>query len=95
MGFSVIRSETIVYGIGENRMSLNRRRFVRVVPALGLFSFATNRADAQQEQQAGPVWPAPPSTPAWRDESFPSQHPHLAREISASRIEISRASRSS
>jgi hypothetical protein len=27
------------------------------------------------------VWPAPPSTPAWRDESFPSQHPHLAREI--------------
>ena len=27
------------------------------------------------------MWPAPPSTPAWRDESFPSQHPHLAREI--------------
>jgi len=63
-------------------MPLNRRQFVRFVPTFGMFSFGSaQRADAQPEQQAGPLWPAPPSTPAWRDESFPSQHPHLAREI--------------
>ena len=27
------------------------------------------------------MWPAPPPAPAWRDESFPSQHPHLVRDI--------------
>ena len=61
-------------------MSLTRRHFVRTVPALGAFAISAAPLRAQQ-QPAGPVWPAPPSNPAWRDDSFPSQHPHLAREI--------------
>ena len=60
-------------------MPLSRRQFVRAVPALGVFTVSARVARAQQPPAA--VWPAPPSTPAWRDESFPSQHPHLAREI--------------
>jgi hypothetical protein len=59
---------------------LSRRQFVRTVPTLGVFSVASAEARAQP-QAAGAAWPAPPSTPPWRDESFPSQHPHLAREI--------------
>ena len=61
-------------------MSLSRRQFVRTVPALGVFTVSADVARAQQPPAAA-VWPAPPSTPAWRDESFPTQHPHLAREI--------------
>jgi hypothetical protein len=36
---------------------------------------------AQAQPGGGSVWPAPPPAPAWRDESFPSQHAYLAREI--------------
>jgi hypothetical protein len=61
-------------------MPLTRRQFVRTVPALGAFTVTVESAQAQQAPPAA-VWPTPPSTPAWRDESFPTQHPHLAREI--------------
>jgi hypothetical protein len=61
-------------------MSVSRRHFVRAVPTLGVFAVSAAAVQAQQPQ-TGPVWPVPPSTPAWRDESFPTQHPHLAREI--------------
>jgi len=61
-------------------MPFTRRQFVRAVPALGVFTVSSAELRAQQSP-AGPVWPAPPPAPAWRDESFPSQHPHLAREI--------------
>jgi hypothetical protein len=65
---------------GEIGMSLTRRQFVRTVPTLGVFSASSARLGAQ-EPSAGPAWPAPPPAPAWRDDTFPSHHPHLAREI--------------
>ncbi len=61
-------------------MFFTRRHFVRTVPALGAFAISAAPLRAQQ-QPAGSVWPAPPSNPAWRDDSFPSHHPHLAREV--------------
>ena len=60
-------------------MTLTRRQFARAVPGLGVFAVSSAQPSAQQP--SGPAWPAPPPAPAWRDESFPSQHPHLAREI--------------
>ena len=64
-------------------MSVTRRQFVRIVPTLGVFTVAADHLRAQQQPPppAGNVWPAPPPAQAWRDESFPSQHPHLAREM--------------
>lgn len=62
-------------------MPLTRRQFVRTVPTLGAFAVASAQLAARQPQPTGAAWPAPPSTPPWRDESFPTQHPHLAREI--------------
>lgn len=59
---------------------LSRRQFVRTVPTLGVFTVVSAELDAQP-QPAVAAWPAPRPNPAWRDESFPSQHPHLAREI--------------
>ena len=59
-------------------MPITRRQFARSVPALGVFAVSSARA---QQPPGGPVWPLPPPAQAWRDESFPSQHPHLAREI--------------
>ncbi len=61
-------------------MPYTRRQFVRTVPALGAFSVSGANLRAQQPT-SGPAWPSPPPTPAWRDESFPSQHPHLAKEM--------------
>jgi hypothetical protein len=61
-------------------MPFNRRQFVRAVPALGIFAYPPASLQAQQPP-SGPAWPAPPPVPAWRDESFPSQHPHLVRDI--------------
>jgi hypothetical protein len=62
-------------------MPFTRRHFVRTVPALGVFSVSAASLRAQQPPPSGPAWPSPPPVPAWRDESFPSHHPHLAREI--------------
>ena len=61
-------------------MHLTRRQFARSVPALGVFAAASADVHGQQPP-TGSAWPSPPPSPAWRDESFPSQHPHLARDI--------------
>jgi hypothetical protein len=64
-----------------NDMSFNRRQFVRLVPTLGAFAWPTIAAGAAQ-QAPEPVWPAPPPGPGVPvDDSFPSQHPALAKEI--------------
>jgi hypothetical protein len=60
-------------------MPVSRRQFVRTVPVLG--AFATSSAQPRAQQATGLAWPAQPSIPAWRDDSFPAQHPYLAREI--------------
>jgi hypothetical protein len=69
---------------------MNRRHFVRVVPALGTFVMSVDLLYAQTADV--PAWPAPPPTSgAPRDESFPSQHPFLAKEIvSVSHANIAR-----
>jgi hypothetical protein len=58
---------------------MNRREFVRIVPVLGAFTVCASRAVAQTSDV--PPWPAPPPSDAPRDDSFPSQHPFLAKEI--------------
>lgn len=59
---------------------MNRRSFVRVVPGLGLFTLQPQPALAQTADVA--AWPPPPPADgAPRDESFPTHHPALAREI--------------
>jgi len=59
---------------------MNRREFVRVVPALGAFTLSTQMVHAQTGEVA--AWPAPPpASGAPRDESFPSQHPFLPKEM--------------
>ena len=58
-------------------LTITRRTFVRIVPALGTFAVSA-RAGAQTPDV--PAWPQPPATGAL-DESFPSQHPALAKEM--------------
>jgi hypothetical protein len=59
---------------------LNRRQFVRIVPTLGTFAVSVDAAHGQVPDVA--AWPAPPpASGAPRDESFPSQHPFLAKEM--------------
>ena len=59
---------------------LNRRQFVRIVPALGVFTVPAHQLHAQSGGSAS--WPAPPPVSgAPQDESFPAQHPFLAREM--------------
>ena len=59
---------------------LNRRQFVRIVPALGAFTVSADLLHAQSGETAS--WPAPPpASGAPRDESFPAQHPFLAKEM--------------
>jgi hypothetical protein len=59
---------------------LNRRQFVRVVPTLGAFTMFPDAAHAQGGEAA--AWPASPPAPGTPpDESFPSQHPFLAKEM--------------
>ncbi len=72
-------------------MSINRRQFVRLVPALGAFAWPTVAAGAAQKPSE-PVWPAPPPGPgAAVDDSFPSQHPALAKEIvGVSHVDLAR-----
>ena len=59
---------------------MNRRQFVRIVPALGVFAVPAHQLYAQSGDSAS--WPAPPSASgAPQDESFPAQHPFLAKEM--------------
>jgi hypothetical protein len=71
-------------------MMHTRRQFIRTVPAFGAFAIGPGRRDAdarfERQQGAGPTdpeWPAPLAPGAPVDESFPSHHPSLAREMVA------------
>jgi hypothetical protein len=60
-------------------MTYSRREFVRIVPALGAFAVP---APAAQTPGEDPVWPpAEPARGAVVDDSFPSLHLALARDI--------------
>jgi hypothetical protein len=59
---------------------VNRRDFVRIVPALGAFTVVADWSGAQPADLG--AWPPTPSAgSAHREESFPSQHPFLAKEM--------------
>ena len=58
---------------------MHRRAFIRIVPALGAFAVSTRPAIAQTPDV--PAWPSPPSVPGTLEESWPSQHPFLAKEM--------------
>ena len=71
-------------------MMHTRRRFIRIVPALGAFAvpalsspmLTAAGALGQSPAPGEPVWPSPePARGAPVDDSFPSQHVALAREI--------------
>jgi hypothetical protein len=65
-------------------MYLNRRSFVRVVPAFGAFVVSSPADVSAQAAAAVPSWPLPPPAPgAPADESFPSNHPFLTKEMVA------------
>jgi hypothetical protein len=61
-------------------MSFTRRTFVRTVPTFGAFIITSTSTVAAQP--AEPSWPSPPPAPgAPVDDSFPSHHPYLAKEM--------------
>lgn len=63
-------------------MMHTRRRFIRTVPAFGAFVLADSAMTApQKDGGADPVWPVPPAAGMPLDDSFPSHHPALAREM--------------
>jgi hypothetical protein len=71
-------------------MTHTRRHFIRIVPTLGAFAvpalsaWPVAAADASSQAPAaeGPVWPPPePARGTPVDDSFPSQHVSLAKEI--------------
>jgi hypothetical protein len=69
-------------------MTHTRRRFIRIVPTLGAFavpalsSWPVAVASSQAPAPEGPVWPPPePARGTPVDDSFPSQHLSLAKEI--------------
>ena len=62
-------------------MTHSRRDFIRIVPAFGAFTIPVS-AFGQGQGSAEPAWPAPPpgkGVPV--DDSFPSQHPALVKEM--------------
>ena len=62
-------------------MTHTRRHFIRIVPTLGVFAVAPHLAGAQTPGE-DPVWPAAePARGTPVDESFPSVHLALAKEI--------------
>lgn len=71
-------------------MTHTRRRFIRIVPTLGVFAvpalsawpIAAAGTPGQAPAPEGPVWPSPePARGTPVDDSFPSQHLSLAKEI--------------
>src|SRR6478672_3262515 len=65
-------------------MMHTRRRFIRTVPAFGAFMLADSAITARQKDGGSdPVWPVPPAAGMPLDDSFPSHHPALAREMVA------------
>jgi hypothetical protein len=63
-------------------MSYSRRQFVRIVPALGAFAVPALTHGFDGAPPDPPVWPSPePARGTPVDESFPSHHPSLAKEM--------------
>src|SRR3989442_1421771 len=61
-------------------MTQSRRQFIRVVPAFGVFSVSA----FAQGPTAEPVWPDPPPAAGKPvDDSFPSHHPAVVKEMVA------------
>jgi hypothetical protein len=59
---------------------INRRQFVRRVPGLGAFAVSTQSINTQPGEILD--WPLPPPAAGGsQDESFPTQHPFLAKEM--------------
>src|SRR2546428_11918783 len=62
-------------------MTHSRRDFIRIVPAFGAFTIPVS-AFEQGQGSAEPAWPAPPPAKGLPvDDSFPSQHPALVKEM--------------
>ena len=64
-------------------MMQSRRQFIRIVPALGAFAVSVPAfGQGQGGPSADPEWPSPPPARGLPvDESFPSHHPALAKEM--------------
>ena len=63
-------------------MPYSRRQFVRIVPALGAFAVPALAHGFDGAPPDPPVWPSPePARGTPVDDSFPSHHPSLAKEI--------------
>ena len=61
----------------------SRRRFIRIVPAFGAFLLPAAGRAAQEQGGAppAPAWPAPPARGGPPDDSFPSHHPAIVKEM--------------
>jgi hypothetical protein len=75
-------------------MTNTRRQFLRTVPTLGAFAMSDlkvrlGRSDlqvrpgAEPPATAAPDWPAPPAAGTPPDDSFPSLHPSLLKDVVA------------
>jgi hypothetical protein len=63
-------------------MPYTRRQIVRIVPALGAFAVAAPARAFEGAPADPPAWPAPePARGTPVDDSFPSHHPALVKEI--------------
>jgi len=64
-------------------MAHTRRQFLRTVPTLGAFAAPPllMQAGPAQPTNAQPDWPAPPTPGAAVDDSFPSLHPSLVKDV--------------
>jgi hypothetical protein len=65
-------------------MAHTRRQFLRTVPTLGAFAAPTLLMPAGgsgQPTNAQPDWPAPPTPRTALDDSFPSLHPSLVKDV--------------
>jgi hypothetical protein len=63
-------------------MSYTRRQFVRIVPALGAFAVPALAHGFEGAPPDPPAWPSPePARGMPVDESFPSVHPSLVKEM--------------
>jgi hypothetical protein len=66
-------------------MMQTRRHFIRTVPAFGAFIVSVDAAAQKSpnppDAAPDPVWPTPPAAGSPVDDSFPSHHPALAREM--------------
>jgi hypothetical protein len=73
-------------------MPYSRRQFVRIVPALGAFAVPVLAHGFDAAPPDPPIWPSPePARGTPVDESFPSNHPSLAKEmVGVSHVNLAR-----